>query len=275
MPLERLSHSTVSSLGDCGEKVRLLKVAHVPAIPMWASVGGSAVHNATAALDLGDFGFTAEGYPNFPDAFRAEIELQEERTGIPQSEWRATGKATAANPDKEDRKWWEKKGPEFVENWRRFFLASPYIVAITPDGEPAVEIELNGTLGGAPVKGYLDRVFETPNGELLIVDLKTGVRWPKPKQLVTYRILLGQRFGLEWHPRWGFYFMNRSAQMTGPENLEALDDGSIEYEYQMAWTMTQNEVYLPNTTSGWCSTCEVKPYCYAVGGEKAHEVRPF
>lgn len=275
MPLERLSHSTVSNLGDCGEKVRLTKVAHVPARPMWASVGGSAVHNATAALDLGDFGFTAEGYSNFPDAFRAEIAEQEERTGIPQSEWRVTGKATAANPGKENRAWWELKGPEFVENWRRFFLASPYVVAITPNGEPAVEIELNGTIGGAPVKGYLDRVFETPNGELIIFDLKTGVRMPKPNQLVTYRILLGELFGPEWLPRWGSYYMNRTGLMTGPEDLQALDNGSVHYEYEMAWNMTQNNIFLPNTTSGWCSTCEVKDYCYAVGGSKAHEVRPF
>lgn len=47
-----LSPSQVTSLLTCGEKFRLTRVERVPERPMWASIGGSAVHKITEILDL-------------------------------------------------------------------------------------------------------------------------------------------------------------------------------------------------------------------------------
>lgn len=46
-----LSPSQVSSLGTCGEQFRLTRVLHVPERPMWAGIGGTAVHRMTEDLD--------------------------------------------------------------------------------------------------------------------------------------------------------------------------------------------------------------------------------
>lgn len=46
-----LSPSQISSLLLCGEKFRLERVMHAPQRPMWASIGGSAVHKITENLD--------------------------------------------------------------------------------------------------------------------------------------------------------------------------------------------------------------------------------
>ena len=79
----------------------------------------------------------------------------------------------------------------------------------------------------------------------------------------------------EWLPRWGSYFMNRSGLMTGPEDLAFYDDGSIEYEYETAWRGIQAGVFIPNTVSGWCTSCDVKKYCYAMDGELAAGAAPY
>lgn len=56
IPPEHLSPSQISSLLICGEQYRLTRVEHVPERPMWASIGGSAVHTLTELLDRGEYG---------------------------------------------------------------------------------------------------------------------------------------------------------------------------------------------------------------------------
>lgn len=46
-----LSPSQISSLLTCGEQFRLTRLLHVPERPMWAGIGGSAVHRMTEDLD--------------------------------------------------------------------------------------------------------------------------------------------------------------------------------------------------------------------------------
>lgn len=273
--ITRLSHSTVSDLADCGEKVRLKKVEQVVPVPSLALAGGSAVHEATANLDMLDFGAPVKGPLSFEDAFENELRGLEEESGMQRKDFRVSGKATKAFPNKEDLQWWYVNGQVFVDNWRRFLKGSPYQIALTPECTPAIEIDVFGEVGGAPVKGYIDRVLEDPAGNLFIVDLKTGVRRPKPNQLLLYRILLKQIFAEQWTPKFGFYYMNRTAEMSWVENLETLDNGATEYEYRMAWVGVQAGVFMPNTTSGWCSTCDVARYCYAQNGEESGMYSPF
>jgi hypothetical protein len=271
MTIDRLSYSTVNDYGDCGEKVRLKKVEKVVTFPSLALAGGSAVHTATANLDLLECGGSVEGPLTFEDAFEAELNELEEESGVNRSLFRVSGKASKAFPNKEDLKWWYAHGQGFVNNWRRFLTGSPYQVWV--DGDvPSVEIAVGGTIGGAPVKGYIDRILEDPQGNLYIVDLKSGVRQPSPKQILLYRLLL-REVDLDVH--YGFYFMNRTGQMTDPVNLQALDDGATEYEFEKAWVGIQNGVFIPNTTSGWCSSCDVAKYCYAKNGELSAEYRPY
>jgi hypothetical protein len=46
-----LSPSQISSILTCGEQFRLTRLFHVPERPMWAGIGGSAVHRMTEDLD--------------------------------------------------------------------------------------------------------------------------------------------------------------------------------------------------------------------------------
>lgn len=274
--ISRLSHSTVSDFADCGEKVRLKKVERVIPIPSWALVGGSAVHEVTENRDLENSGYWMEGFPlTFAEAFDDEIEARLAESDIPLSQWRTSGKPSKGYPNKEDELWWRHNGQSFVDKWRRFLQNSPYQIATLPNsGGPAIEVETTGTIGDAPFKGFIDRVLEDPSGNLYVVDLKTGTRQPKPSQLLTYRIILNQLYEGEFTPKYGFYYMTRTG-MTEVINLEALDDGSTEYEYAKIWRAVQEGIFIPNRISGWCHTCDVAKYCYAVQGEKSQSVLPW
>lgn len=51
IPPAYLSPSQISTLLMCGEQYRLTRVEGAPERPMWAGIGGSAVHTLTEALD--------------------------------------------------------------------------------------------------------------------------------------------------------------------------------------------------------------------------------
>lgn len=50
-----LSPSQITSLLTCGEKFRLTRKLGVPERPMWASIGGNAVHKLTELRDLAKY----------------------------------------------------------------------------------------------------------------------------------------------------------------------------------------------------------------------------
>lgn len=273
--IEHLSHSTVEDYAQCGEKVRLRKIERVPQIPGWALVGGSLVHAVTENLDLQDFGIPPEGPTSFSESFEQTVVDLEIKSGYSRDEWKASGRASKAWPDKENYDFWLENGDTYVNNWRRFVLNSTYQVWIMPDGVPAVELELFGLIGDVPVKGYCDRIMEdTVTGHLVVVDLKSGSRTPKgPKQLVLYRNLLQRLFG-EARLKYGAYYMVRDGILTPPVDVETLDDGRLEHQYADVWQGIKDGRFIPSL-SMLCGSCSVRDFCYEYGGEQAASVLPY
>lgn len=276
MTIDRLSHSTVDSFLTCGEKLRLTKIEKIPQTPMWASVGGSAVHRATECLDLADFGLEEDDATfTFEDAFEVEIAEQEARTGIPQSEWIRTGRASKDWPDKQGKDWWLFNGQAQVNGWRSFLERSPWQVMILPSGQPAVEVSFEAEIGGVPVLGYVDRVLEEVRRPEIraVVDLKSGSREPKsPRQLGGYGLGLKRTLGLDI--TWGFYFMTRKMATSEPADLTRYHDGSLDHDYAKVWAAIQAEAFIPHP-GDLCGVCGVRDYCREMGGVKADEVRQF
>jgi hypothetical protein len=276
----RLSHSAVEDYAQCGEKYRLRRVARVPQVPGWALVGGSAFHATTEHLDNLDFGYDDGGTGSFEEAFEAEQTDRVESTGVLPDEWAASGRASKEYPNKEDREFWLKNGPKWVLQYRRFLAASPWQVWLTPDGEPAIELELEWFLEDIPVKGYIDRIYENVvTGALLIVDLKTGAREPMgTKQLVTYHNGLRALWKEQgWHseaPRYGSYYMARSGLLTSPEVVADLDDGRLEFDYSNARKGIEAGIFLPSKST-LCGSCNVRAYCREFGGEHAYRELPY
>jgi len=274
--IEHLSHSAVDGLLTCGEKWRLTRIERVPEVPTWAVVGGDAVHIATAAADAADFGMDVEDPQDFPGAFELAIARREERSGIPSTEWVATGRPSKEWPDKQNRAWWEANGPSHVAAWASFLRNSPWQVAILPDGQPAIEVKLEAEIGGVPVVGYIDRVLEEGRSEVYAVtDLKSGAREPKSaRQLGVYAVLMDRVMG--FGVTWGMYYMTRKGTTSEPVDLTRYRDGSLDHDYAKAWAMVEAEIFVPNP-GDLCSVCGVRPYCREMGGdaERASSVRQY
>ena len=275
----RLSHSSVDDYTTCPEKWRLGRGEKITRRPGWSLIGGNAVHTVTAVLDLRDFGVPSDDPDNFAEAFAKEADAQEEKTGVPRSEWHRAGRVSKDKPNKEDAGWWLANGQQFVDNWRDWLNASAYSVWITPDGEPAIEIgieldEANG-FGGVPWAGYIDRILEREDTRG-VVDLKTGSREPATaRQVATYRLAIGKTMGWQHAPSWGAYFMNRTGLLTTPTPLwDNYPLERLEYEYQQVATGIKNDVF-PARPGPLCASCGVNEFCFEWGGDKAAQVQPW
>lgn len=268
--IEHLSYSGFSTWKECGEKFRLTRIVKAPEVPGYALVGGSAVHTATEELDRVAYG-QQDTAKTFSECFDDEIERTLKRTGIPEEQWRVSGKASKDWPDKETKNWWIWHGPGFVkqyENWRNRYSGN---IWITPDGTPAIELEVNTHLGDVHVLGYIDRIFELPDGSLKIVDLKSGRTTPTDGiQLGVYGIGLPDSWP---RPTTGSYFMARDGILVGDYDLPAMRP-RLNYELSTAWRDINNGSFLPKETY-MCKFCSVRDFCWAKNGEYSEAVKPF
>lgn len=212
----------------------------------------------TAAADL------------FHLAFAQEKAEQLAKTAIPESQWRTAGRATKANPNKEDEAWWLANGPEMVQRWIDWRQGSGWTLWETPDGRPAVELALNVRMGGVPVKMYIDRVFVTPEGQLVVLDLKSGSREPGDSvQLGFYARGMELTFGIR--PQYGTYWMARTGSTGQMHDLEHhaewLDDAVADWD-----RARRANLFIPHVDQ-MCGYCSVRDYCKAVNGSKAKEIK--
>ena len=269
--IRHLSHSAISDIASCGEKFRLRRIVKVPTAPSWALIGGSAVHAATEALDKMDFGMPVDGPTNFVEAFEAEIDRRVEETDTDPKTWRASGRASREWPEKESRAWWLANGPAMVANWHAWLIGSGNQIWITPDGQPAIELEFRTEMFGIPVVGYIDRILENAHGAYP-VDLKSGAATPKDfDQLYLYSLAIEEMYGDL--PKIAAYYMNRTNTIV-PCEVRKDTASRIRYRVEAAAKMVEHGIFLPNT-SMLCNYCEVRNYCYQWGGAESKGVRPW
>jgi hypothetical protein len=172
---------------------------------------------------------------------------------------RVGGRATKANPNKEDQAFWQTAGPRWVEAYIAWRKANPtWKIWTAPDGNPGIELALTPVVAGVPVKMIIDRVFEV-NGELVIVDLKTSQSTPTSSlQLGFYKLGLEQTFGIE--VKWGTYYMSRGSNISEMVDLSEYTYDKMEYLITQFDKARKNAIFLPNTNS--CQyMCGLTEYC--------------
>jgi hypothetical protein len=172
---------------------------------------------------------------------------------------RVGGRATKANPNKEDATFWQSAGPMWVEgyiNWRK---ANPnWKIWTAPDGNQGIELALTPVIKGVAVKMIIDRVFEV-NGELVIVDLKTSQQTPTSNlQLAFYRLGIQEAFGV--NVKWGSYYMSRGNALSDMVDISDYTTEKMEYLIQTFDKARKAAVFLPNTNS--CQyMCGLTDFC--------------
>jgi hypothetical protein len=172
---------------------------------------------------------------------------------------RVGGRATKANPNKEDVTFWQSTGPQWVQAYIDWRKANPdWKLWKTPQGVPAIELAMLPDFAGVPVKMILDRVFEV-NGELVIVDLKTSQQTPtNTLQLGFYKVGLLKTFGID--VKWGTYWMARQHGVSPLVSLEKYTEDKLEYLVSGFDKARKAGIFLPNTNN--CQyKCGLTDYC--------------
>lgn len=171
---------------------------------------------------------------------------------------------------------WNTIGPQFVQSYIDWRQRAPWQIWTTPDGQPAIELDVSGFLPGCPVeiKAYLDRVFHDPVfDQLWIVDLKSGKRTPKTgAQFETYAALLKAKYGVE--VRHGTAFMNRQGTPSKPFDLSKATPETVGEVYGKAWEQIQKGDFPANGFDRECFICDVSAACYAKNGPLAAQYDP-
>jgi hypothetical protein len=171
-----------------------------------------------------------------------------ESEGIDLTNARIGGRSTKANPNKEDIDFWQSSGPMWVEQyiaWRK--ANTNWKIWTTPDGRPAIELELIPVVAGVPIKMVIDRVFEV-NGQLVIVDLKTSQNTPTSTlQLGFYKLGLEQTFGIEI--KWGNYYMSRGSNTVEMVDLSEYTYDKMEFLVKGFDKARKAGIFLPNTNA--------------------------
>jgi putative RecB family exonuclease len=145
-----------------------------------------------------------------------------------------------------------------VERWKAFKRSTTWSIWITPQGDPAVEIELLGEWGGMPTKGYVDLVMETPTGDLVVLDKKTGATNPKSNgQLAMYGKDIEKLFGVK--VPYGTYFMAREGGLTPPVELAPLVP-DLERDFLVAKRIIAQDLFM-TSPSNLCGSCGVNHAC--------------
>lgn len=206
--------------------------------------------------------------------FDAEVQAQIEKSGIGTEDWRSAGRKTKAYPDGEDGDWWQKNGLTFVNAYAEWRESTPWEIWETPAGEPAIELDMRCTFGDVPIRAIVDRVFVTPEGELVVLDLKTGTRMPKDQglQLGFYSSAIEVVFGVR--PSYGCYWNARTGGITDPKNVDHFTPdflGTILGEFVRA---RDSGLFIPHPSMS-CDSCGVRRACAAVNGPEAHLYDPL
>ena len=173
------------------------------------------------------------------EATKGDIDLEGARVG---------GRATKANPNKEDVNFWQAQGPKWVEGYIAWRNANPHWkIWQAPDGNPGIELALTPEVAGVPVKMIIDRVFEV-DGQLVICDLKTSQQTPSSSlQLGFYKLGIEKTFGVE--VKWGNYYMARGSSTSELVDLSEYTYDKMEYLIKQFDVARKAGIFLPNTNN--------------------------
>jgi putative RecB family exonuclease len=188
-----------------------------------------------------------------------ETAWNESKGDLDLSNARVGGRATKANPNKEDVTFWQSQGPRWVEGYIEWRKANPnWKIWVAPDGNPGIELALTPIVAGVPVKMIIDRVFDV-DGQLVICDLKTSQQTPSSSlQLGFYKMGIEQTFGIE--VKWGNYYMARGNGTSEMVDLSSYTFDKMEYLIEKFDVARKAGVFLPNTNN--CQyMCGLTEYC--------------
>lgn len=250
---EHISYSAFNTYQECGHKYKLTKMYDVPeGHAMWFT-GGTAVHKATEVYDLRESKSQDSGYLDeiWNEVWFETLKEDEELNGEHTS-WQYKGR--------EDISWWYGEGRWMFERWAGFRNAgwTPYKDFI----EKKYEVPLEDTV----VKMAIDRVMTDFDGNLVLLDIKTGASSQRhPLQLATYAWALKKDGVLV--DKAGFWDARSGNISTW--DISHLHTERVEDIFNTFDRARKANIFLPNLSN--CGRCGVLSYCKYLNGQYAIE----
>jgi hypothetical protein len=214
----------------------------------------------------------AERQSAWVETFGLELQRTVDKTGVAAKDFRVGGRASRANPNREDVGFWIREGFEQTERYIEWLAKNDWVIATLPDGRPGIEWDGEIELGGQVVRFIIDAVYITGAGELVVVDYKSGTYTPDGvEQLGLYATGLEVIFGKEWRPKWGAFYMTRKADLAGLTSLDTFGIDYFGYQFQAMQAMLDTG-FFPPTVDRHCGYCSFAEFCPGVNGARASEI---
>lgn len=264
-----LSVSQIDMLLRCGKQYELEKIDGVQRQPAYNLMGGTAYHAAVEAWDYARF------YGGAPDKKGAiDIFYDEFNKAVDEAkrEWdgpiKVTGRKSKDWPEKENYDYWVQMGPVFVNWYCEWSLAQPWKIWELPGSEePALEVVYDVTLIDkdgyeTPVRGAIDQIREYPNGNLVVVDHKSGASTPKAsRQLGIYKVATEVLFGQTID--FGLYCLPRTSPPgdTVPNPLTRWTYDRVASDAAKADKMKKQKLFIANPGDACIRMCNVRKHC--------------
>jgi MoaA/NifB/PqqE/SkfB family radical SAM enzyme len=241
---KHISYSALGTYQECGWKYNLTKIQEIPEKHAVWFTGGSAVHKATEMYDLNP-GFAEDIWNK---AWYEQVKQDEELYGDMLS-WEYI--------KREDMSWWYGEGLWMLERWANF-RGNGWNVY-----KDYIEKQYEVPLGDTVVKMAIDRVMTDFDGNVVLLDIKTGASSQRhPLQLATYAWALRKIDGLEVDKA-GFWDARTGHVSTW--NLEHLSTEKVEEIYSEFDRSRKSNIFLPNLNN--CGRCGVLSYCKFMNGK--------
>jgi hypothetical protein len=165
---------------------------------------------------------------------------------------------TANKRKPEDKAWWYTNGLEMLKKYQSWRQESDWKIWTAPDGQPAIELNMMVNFGTVPVKMALDRIMQLPDGELVVLDLKTGSRTPSTTlQLGFYSVGIELTYGVK--PKYGSYWMARKGEPTPVVDLSWYTSDRLIRLAEMFNRARYEGLFVPNISN--CSLCGYTAHC--------------
>lgn len=272
--MSHLSHSQYTQMLRCGKAYELNRIQQAPRTPSVWLVGGVALHDTFDSINKAFYFGTLDALDlraEWDRCWNTALDNAKESSSVHPSQWRRAGRVSKEKPEREDLDWWYRDGYRQCADYMRWLPASGMKIFAIND-TPFSEAEVSANFGEVLVKGFLDCVYITPDGEVLLVDFKSGTRKPSSVlQLAQYALALEKTIGVR--PSVGAFFMTRATELTDPADLTRYTDAYFTKQFELTAKMISEGIFLANVGDG-CRTCDVSSSCFANGGVDAWKFDP-
>lgn len=248
--IRHLSHSAMSDYDTCPKKFKLARIDKLDGRMHLALPAGVAFHTMTEDYDT---------HQRIIGTYKKYLDHELVKRGIVLVPGESPDLSTFDTSRNEGYDWWVAHGTKYFNQYVEWRESSKWDLVETHwAGQfvpKAIELPLEIEIDGVKVVGQVDRIFRMDNGQLVLVDIKTGARmWPSD-QLQTYaEILSRQDLSVDFVA----YYDARKAKVT-PLDLTVGHPG-LDHKVERIWAGIRNEEFEP-TPGRHCNYCSQRFNC--------------